>query len=85
MSEGVKTHEEKAAEARRGASARGAGGPRPMRHGLPAEKSKDFGPVGRGCSARLRPERVRPRRRARLAVASVALTRGPKILGHATT
>ena len=53
MSEGVKTEEEKAAEARRGPARRG--GPPHMTLGQPAEKSLDFWPSAKRLLRRLRP------------------------------
>jgi len=84
--EGVKSAEEKAAEARRGPSrAGGFGGRGPMGMAMPGEKSHDFGPSAKRLMARLRPERVLVALVVVLAVASVILTAvGPKILGHAT-
>lgn len=83
MSEGVKTAEEKAAEARRGPTAVRRG-PH-MAVGMPAEKSKDFGPSARRLLGLLRPERPSLTAVLALAVVSVALTAmGPRILGRAT-
>ena len=42
--EGVKTEEEKAAEARRGPGANAAQRRGPMSMGMPTEKSQNFGP-----------------------------------------
>ena len=56
-SEGVKTAEEKAAEARRGP--RRTGGPPHMAMGMPAEKSISFGPSARRLLGWLAPERLK--------------------------
>ena len=83
MSEGVKTAEEKAAEARRGPARRG--GPPHMTMGQPAEKSLDFGPSAKRLLGRLRPHRFKVAVVLVFAVVSVALSSiGPKILGRAT-
>ena len=83
MSEGVKTEEEKAAEARRGPARRG--GPPHMTMGQPAEKSLDFWPSAKRLLRRLRPHRVKVAVVLVFAVVSVALSSiGPKILGRAT-
>src|SRR6478609_5515884 len=83
MSEGVKTAEEKAAEARRGPGRRG--GPPHMTMGQPVEKSLDFGPSAKRLLGRLRPHRFKVIIVLVFAVASVALSSiGPKILGRAT-
>src|SRR6476619_1525172 len=83
MTEGVKTAEEKAAEARRGPTAVRRG-PH-MAVGMPAEKSKDFGPSARRLLGLLQPERPSLTAVLALAVVSVALTAmGPRILGRAT-
>ncbi|WP_270887204.1 ABC transporter ATP-binding protein [Pedococcus sp. 5OH_020] len=86
MSEGVKTAEEKAAEARRGPGARAGQRHGPMMGaGVPAEKSQNFGPSARRLLGLLRPERTSLYAVLGLAVASVALNAvGPKILGRAT-
>ncbi len=85
MSEGVKTQEEKAAEARRGPGARAMGGPPHMRMGMPAEKSKDFGPSAKRLLRTLSPERTGLIAVLVLAVTSVVLNAiGPKILAGAT-
>ncbi|MEI2732983.1 MAG: ABC transporter ATP-binding protein [Dermatophilaceae bacterium] len=81
--EGVKTAEEKAAEARRGP--RRTGGPPHMQMGMPAEKSISFGPSARRLLSWLAPERGRTSVVVVLTVAGVVLsTVGPKILGRAT-
>jgi len=81
--EGVKTAEEKAAEARRGP--RRTGGPPHMAMGMPAEKSISFGPSARRLLSWLAPERLRVSTVIVLVVLSVALSSvGPKILGKAT-
>ncbi len=83
MAEGVKTEEEKAAEARRGPARRG--GPPHMTMGQPAEKSLDFWPSAKRLLRRLRPHRVKVAVVLVFAVVSVALSSiGPKILGRAT-
>ncbi len=83
MSEGVKTAEEKAAEARRGPARRG--GPPHMQMGQPGEKSLDFGPSAKRLVGLLRPHRVKVVLVLVLSVASVVLSSiGPKILGRAT-
>ncbi len=85
MSEGVKTQEEKAAEARRGPGARPMGGPPHMRMGMPAEKSKNFGPSAKRLLGTLSPERTGLIAVLVLAVTSVVLNAiGPKILAGAT-
>ncbi len=82
--EGVKSDEEKAAEARRGPSNAGRGhGPMGMAMG--GEKSKAFGPSAKRLLARLRPERDRVSFVLLVSVVSVVLSAiGPKILGRAT-
>ncbi|EWT03649.1 multidrug ABC transporter ATP-binding protein [Intrasporangium oryzae NRRL B-24470] len=83
MAEGVKTAEEKAAEARRGPVRRG--GPPHMQIGQPGEKSLNFGPSAKRLLGRLRPHRARVILVVALSVVSVILTSvGPKILGRAT-
>ena len=84
MAEGVKTTEEKAAEARRGPARRG--GPPHMQMGQPAEKSQNFGPSAKRLLGLLR-----PRAGARSSScscwpssASTLSSVGPKILGRAT-
>ncbi|NYG06587.1 ATP-binding cassette subfamily B protein [Phycicoccus badiiscoriae] len=85
MSEGVKTEEEKAAEARRGPVANAAQRRGPMSIGLPSEKSKNFGPSAKRLLSLLAPERTALYGVVALAVCSVALNAvGPKILGRAT-
>ncbi len=86
MSEGIKTAEEKAAEARRGPAATAGRRHGPgMGVGVPTEKSKNFGPSARRLLGLLRPERAYLYAVLALAVASVVLTAvGPKILGRAT-
>ncbi|MBK6299921.1 MAG: ABC transporter ATP-binding protein [Actinomycetales bacterium] len=82
MSEGVKTAEEKAAEARRGPR---HSGPPHMAMGMPAEKSMSFGPSARRLLSWLAPERVKVTTVIVLVVLSVVLSSvGPKILGRAT-
>ncbi|GAA5030843.1 ABC transporter ATP-binding protein [Terrabacter aeriphilus] len=83
MAEGVKTTEEKAAEARRGPGRRG--GPPHMQMGQPGEKSLNFGPSAKRLLGRLRPHRAKVVLVLVLAVVSVVLSSiGPKILGRAT-
>jgi len=83
MAEGVKSAEEKAAEARRGPARRS--GPPHMQMGQPAEKSLDFGPSAKRLLGLLRPERAKLVVVVALAVVSVTLSSvGPKILGRAT-
>ncbi|QGN58414.1 ABC transporter ATP-binding protein [Nostocoides sp. HKS02] len=86
MTEGVKTAEEKAAEARRGPGARAGQRHGPMMGaGVPAEKSQNFGPSAKRLLGLLRPERSSLYAVLALAVTSVALNAvGPKILGRAT-
>jgi ATP-binding cassette subfamily B multidrug efflux pump len=85
MSEGVKTEEEKAAEARRGPGANAAQRRGPMSMGMPTEKSQDFVPSAKRLLALLRPERASLYAVLGLALGSVALNAvGPKILGRAT-
>ncbi len=82
MSEGVKTAEEKAAEARRGPR---HSGPPHMAMGMPAEKSMSFGPSARRLLSWLAPERLKVTTVIVLVVLSVVLSSvGPKILGRAT-
>jgi ATP-binding cassette subfamily B protein len=82
MAEGVKTEEEKAAEARRGPSRRHGG---PMQMGQPGEKSLDFGPSAKRLLGLLRPHRFKVVVVVVLTVVSVVLSSiGPKILGKAT-
>jgi ATP-binding cassette subfamily B multidrug efflux pump len=84
--EGVKTAEEKAAEARRGPGARAGQRHGPMMGaGVPADKSQNFGPSARRLLGLLRPERTAIVAVLALAVGSVVLNAiGPKILGRAT-
>ncbi len=81
--EGVKTAEEKAAEARRGPQHRG--GPPHMQMGMPGEKSQSFGPSARRLLGWLRPDRARVWLVVFLTLVSVVLGAvGPKVLGKAT-
>jgi ATP-binding cassette subfamily B protein len=81
--EGVKTAEEKAAEARRGP--RRHGGPPHMQMGMPGEKSVSFGPSAKRLLGWLVPERALTLLVVLLMIGSVALSSvGPKILGQAT-
>jgi ATP-binding cassette, subfamily B, multidrug efflux pump len=83
--EGVKTAEEKAAEARRGPGARAGQRHGPMSMGVPAEKSQNFGPSATRLLGLMRPERSALIAVLALAVSSVVLNAiGPKILGRAT-
>ena len=84
--EGVKTAEEKAAEARRGPGARAGQRHGPMMGaGIPAEKSQNFGPSAKRLLGLMQPERTSLYAVLTLAVTSVALNAvGPKILGRAT-
>jgi ATP-binding cassette, subfamily B, multidrug efflux pump len=83
--EGVKTEEEKAAEARRGPGANAAQRRGPMSMGMPTEKSQNFGPSAKRLLSLLQPERAALYAVLALAVGSVALNAvGPKILGKAT-
>ena len=83
MSEGVKTAEEKAAEARRGP--RRTGGPPHMALGTPTEKSIDFVPSAKRLLGWLAPEKGKVLTVLALLVVSVGLgSVGPKILGRAT-
>jgi ATP-binding cassette subfamily B protein len=85
MSEGVKTAEEKAAEARRGPGSAVRGGPPHMRIGVPGEKSQNFLPSAKRLLGMLRPERLWIILILALAVVSVTLSAiGPKILAGAT-
>ncbi len=83
--EGVKTAEEKAAEARRGPGGSALSRRGPMSMGMPGEKSQNFGPSAKRLLGRLRPERRPVVLVVVLSIASVVLSAvGPKILGHAT-
>ncbi|WP_301484366.1 ABC transporter ATP-binding protein [Intrasporangium sp.] len=85
MAEGVKTAEEKAAEARRGPAGGRRGGPPHMTMGQPAEKALDFWPSAKRLIGLLRPDRVLVTVIVALTIVSVILASvGPKILGHAT-
>ena len=84
-SEGVKTAEEKAAEARRGPGASATNRHGPMALGIPAEKSATFRPSAKRLLGLLGPERMALYAVLAFAVSSVALNAvGPKILGRAT-
>ncbi|TQJ49317.1 ABC transporter ATP-binding protein [Phycicoccus sp. SLBN-51] len=85
MTEGVKTEEERAAEARRGpAGGARRGGPH-MAMGVPVEKSQNFWPSAKRLLGLLRPERAALLGVLGFALVSVTLTAiGPKVLGHAT-
>jgi ATP-binding cassette, subfamily B, multidrug efflux pump len=83
--EGVKTAEEKAAEARRGPGARAGQRHGPMSLAMPAEKSQNFGPSAKRLLGLLGPERMALYAVLAFALGSVALNAvGPKILGRAT-
>jgi ATP-binding cassette subfamily B multidrug efflux pump len=83
--EGVKSAEEKAAEARRGPGGSALARRGPMSMGMPGEKSRSFAPSAKRLMGRLRPERAPVLLVVVLSVASVVLSAvGPKILGHAT-
>lgn len=85
MSEGVKTAEEKAAEARRGPGARAGARQGPMSIGVPAEKSADFKTGAKRLLGLLKPERIALYGVLAFALGSVILNAiGPKILGKAT-
>ncbi len=85
MSEGVKTAEEKAAEARRGPGHRRMGGPPHMAMGMPGEKSISFVPSAKRLFGLLGPHRAQLMAILAFMVASVvAGAVGPKILGKAT-
>lgn len=81
--EGVRSEEERAAEARRGPAAVRRG---PfMQMGAPAEKASNFGPSARRLIARLAPYRAQVILVLVLSISSVVMTAvGPKILGRAT-
>jgi ATP-binding cassette, subfamily B, multidrug efflux pump len=81
--EGVRSEEERAAEARRGPAAVRRG---PfMQMGAPAEKASNFGPSARRLLARLAPYRLQVILVLVLSISSVVMTAvGPKILGRAT-
>ncbi|MGB8379976.1 MAG: ABC transporter ATP-binding protein [Dermatophilaceae bacterium] len=81
--EGVKTAEEKAAEARRGP--RRTAGPPHLQLGVPGEKSMQFGPSARRLLGWLRPDRLKVALVVLLTVVSVVFSSvGPKVLGQAT-
>ncbi|WP_426561814.1 ABC transporter ATP-binding protein [Angustibacter sp. McL0619] len=82
MSEGIKTAEEKAAEARRGPrTQRGPG----MGMAMPTEKSQDFVPSAKRLLRLLEPQRVQLTAVLALALGAVSLSAlGPRILGGAT-
>ena len=81
--EGVKTAEEKAAEARRGP--RRTAGPPHLQLGVPGEKSMQFGPSARRLLGWLRPDRLKVALVVLLTVVSVVFSSvGPKVLGRAT-
>jgi hypothetical protein len=81
MSEGVKTAEEKAAEARRGPGHRRMGGPPHMAMGMPGEKSISFVPSAKRLFGLLGPHRAQLMAILAFMVASVvAGAVGPKML-----
>lgn len=81
--EGVKSAEEKAAEARRGPVVRG--GPPHLRQGMPTERSQNFGPSAKRLLGLLRPHRAALTLALLAGLASVVLAAlGPKILARAT-
>jgi ATP-binding cassette, subfamily B, multidrug efflux pump len=83
--EGVRSEEERAAEARRGPVAARRGGPPWMGMGQPSEKAMNFGPSARRLLTLLAPYRAQIVLVLSLSISSVILTAlGPKILGHAT-
>ncbi|MFC5982620.1 ABC transporter ATP-binding protein [Knoellia sp. GCM10027209] len=85
MTEGVKTEEERAAEARRGPAAGAARRGPHMSVGVPVERSKNFGPSAKRLLGLLRPERAALAAVLGFAVVSVTLSAiGPKVLGRAT-
>ena len=85
MTEGVKTAEEKAAEARRGPASSNTNRHGPMSMGIPAEKSTDFRPSAKRLLGLLKPERLALYGVLAFSLGSVILSAvGPKILGRAT-
>jgi ATP-binding cassette subfamily B protein len=86
MSEGVKTAEERAAEARRGPGARAGQRHGPMMGaGIPADKSQNFLPSAKRLLGLMAPERTALYAVLALAVSSVGLNAiGPRVLGRAT-
>ena len=83
--EGVKTAEEKAAEARRGPGSSASNRHGPMAVGIPADKSTNFKAGAKRLLGLLRPERIALYGVLAFALASVILNAvGPKILGRAT-
>ena len=85
-SEGVRSEEERAAEARRGpAGARRGGGPPWMGMGQPGEKASNFGPSAKRLLTLLNPHRTKIIFVLLLSISSVIFTSvGPRILGQAT-
>ena len=85
MSEGVKTEEEKAAEARRGPGRTPPSGAGRCRWACRRRSRKNFVPSAKRLLSLLRPERASLYAVLALAMGSVALNAvGPKILGRAT-
>ncbi|GHF33630.1 ATP-binding cassette subfamily B protein [Deinococcus metalli] len=83
--EGVRSDEERAAEARRGPAGARRGGPPHMQMGVPGEKASNFGPSARRLLARLAPYRAQVALVVLLSVAGVILAAvGPRVLGRAT-
>jgi ATP-binding cassette, subfamily B, multidrug efflux pump len=83
--EGVRSDEERAAEARRGPVAARRGGPPWMGMGQPAEKALNFGPSARRLLTLLAPYRAQVMLVLVLSISSVVFTAlGPKILGRVT-
>jgi ATP-binding cassette, subfamily B, multidrug efflux pump len=83
--EGVRSEEERAAEARRGPAGARRGGPPWMGMGQPGEKATTFGPSARRLLTLLNPHRTKIIFILLLSISSVIFTSvGPKILGRAT-
>ncbi|THF88080.1 ABC transporter ATP-binding protein [Deinococcus sp. KSM4-11] len=83
--EGVRSEEERAAEARRGPAGVRRGGPPHMQMGVPGEKASNFGPSARRLLGKLAPYRAQVAVIVLLSVLSVALSAlGPRVLGRAT-
>ena len=84
-SEGVRSEEERAAEARRGPASARRGGPPWMGMGQPGEKAMNFGPSARRLLKQLVPHRATVILILILSISSVIFTAlGPRILGRAT-
>jgi ATP-binding cassette subfamily B protein len=83
--EGVRSEEERAAEARRGPAGARRGGPPWMGMGQPGEKAMNFGPSAKRLMTLLNPHRAKVIVILILAASSVVFTAvGPRILGQAT-